>query len=101
MPDSSTESLSSYIITRKQIRSKLTKFKTFLNGTSKNDNITQLKLRMEIIKTVWNEFYKVQNIIEFRDGIPEHVYYWESFVDMYFEVIAQAKKKIINAQCKK
>jgi len=101
MPDSDTESLSSYIKVRGQIKAKLTKFKTFLNDTGKSDNITQLKLRMEKIKAIWDEFDKVQNIIELRDDIPEHLDYRDSFVDMYFEVMAQAEEKIIHAQCKK
>lgn len=91
--------IAKFIIRRGQIKAQLTKFQTFLNdGVS--DKITQLKLRMEKIRTIWDEFDNIQNNIEEKVNDPKHVEYRDEFVDLYFNVMAQAEDQITQARSK-
>lgn len=61
-------------------------------------------IRKHSLSYVWKKFKlfgmnNIPSIIESKDSISEHLEYRDSFVDMHFEVMVKAEKKI-QAQVK-
>lgn len=88
-----TSDLSQLKIRRGQLKSQLTRFQSFLNEIG-SSNKTQLKLRKEKVEKIWDEFDNVQSHIEARDTSEEHINYRNAFVDLYFEIIAEANDRL-------
>ncbi|XP_025192847.1 uncharacterized protein LOC112592900 [Melanaphis sacchari] len=93
--------LAQWKLRRGQIKSQLTKFQAFLSDEN-SKNKTQLRLRKEKIEKLWEEFDNIQNHIEAKDTSEDQVNYRDTFVDMYFDLIAKAEDRLapINDEIK-
>jgi hypothetical protein len=85
--------LAQWISRRGQIKSQLTKFQAFLCD-DKSKNITQLRLRKEKIEKLWEAFDNIQNHIEAKDASEDQMNYRDTFVDMYFDIMAKAEDRL-------
>lgn len=65
--------LKTLIFKRGLIKSKSTRFKTFLSSCTSDETqtIAQLQLRLDKFKETWEEFNKIQDEIEILDSAPE------------------------------
>lgn len=55
--------LAVYTIRRGQLKAQLTKFQTYINNVDVENNIMQIRIRLEKIKELWTEYDIVQNKI--------------------------------------
>ncbi|KAF0758833.1 Uncharacterized protein FWK35_00025187 [Aphis craccivora] len=85
--------LAKWKLRRGQIQSQLTKFQAFLSDEN-SKNKTQLRLRKEKMEKLWEEFDNIQNHIEAKDTSEDQVNYRDTFVDMYFDLIAKAEDRL-------
>lgn len=82
---------------RKKIKTKLTKFKTFVDSFTTPEDVSELKLRLEKIEELWDKFDTVQTSIECIDA-NEEKYRTPNFEDIFYKVVAQARKIIYDSQ---
>jgi len=54
------------------------------------NNTTKLRLRLDRIKKLWTEFDLVQINIELKDTSNDLLAYRDTFVELYFDVVAKA-----------
>ncbi|CAI6376958.1 unnamed protein product [Macrosiphum euphorbiae] len=54
----------------------------------------QIKIRLEKIKELWTEFDVVQNNIEALDTSNEQLDYRDTFVNLYFDIVAKAETMV-------
>lgn len=82
--------LSSLLSRRGLLKGQLTRFNNFVQSTQVGGdiNIIQLKLRMEKIKEVWQDFETVQTSIEDSGVNEETAKYRTDFENLYFESVA-------------
>lgn len=83
-------------ISRGQIKSKLTRFNSFLNSIDKNNLndaiIAQLKLRIINIEGCIEEFDRIQSELEKIDTEELNSTERESFENIYFKLMSDAKQ---------
>lgn len=73
---------------RKQLKTKLTKFVTFLDNYN-SEQLEELKLRLEKIEEVWQSFDTIQTDIELIDEAEET--YRDNFEGVYYEIVSKAR----------
>jgi len=96
MPGDQSDELAVYIMRRGQLKAQLTKFQTYIEDLDVDwgNNIMKLRLRLEKIKELWTEFDLVQNNIEIKDTSNDQLVYRDTFVDLYFDVVAKAESMV-------
>ncbi|CAI6362986.1 unnamed protein product [Macrosiphum euphorbiae] len=96
MPGDQSDELAVYIIRRGQLKAQLTKFQTYIEELDVDcgNNIIKLRLRLEKIKELWTEFDLIQNNIEIKDTGNDQLVYRDTFVDLYFDVVAKAETMV-------
>ena len=77
---------------RTVIKTKLTKFRTWLDNEENHENYHPIKLRYEKIKNIIDDFEVVQTEIELTSGTTTTEF--EQFENEYFEVLARAQEII-------
>ncbi len=88
--DTKTEHIKKLKTRRGQLKSVLTRFKTYFNGP--NLSITTLKLRLGNLETAFREFESVQSALEELDPAQEPER--ETFEDEYYHYASQAVERI-------
>lgn len=79
-------------IKRAQIKSKVTRFRTYLDSIEISRDISQLKQRLAKFEECWTDFELVQNEIELtNDSDLELSQEREIFENTYFELVAKAE----------
>lgn len=94
MQSSQSNELAVYVLRRGQLKAQLTKFQTYINNVDMESNTMQIKIRLEKIKELWTEFDVVQNNIEAIDISNEQLDYRDTFVNLYFDVVAKAETMV-------
>jgi hypothetical protein len=85
-----------FIQKRGQIKSKLTRFKSFIDSFTSRDNLTQLKVRLSKLEEYYSEFEKTQDSIEILDSSETQLNERELFENQYFSLYAQAQDTIVS-----
>lgn len=57
---------------RGQVKSKLTRLKTFFENPISQNNIEELQLRFEKLEKIWSDFEVIQEQIEILDETTDH-----------------------------
>uniref|UniRef100_A0A2S2PTX9 Integrase catalytic domain-containing protein n=1 Tax=Schizaphis graminum TaxID=13262 RepID=A0A2S2PTX9_SCHGA len=94
MQSGQSNELAVYTIRRGQLKAQLTKFQTYINNVVVDKNIMQIRIRLEKIKELWTEFDIVQNKIETLDTSNEQSEHRDTFVDLYFDIVAKAETMV-------
>nr|CAH7755231.1 unnamed protein product [Callosobruchus chinensis] len=79
---------------RKQVKSKLTRFKTYFSSNKGNfnaENVEELRLRLEHIQGCLDEFNEIQNELELLRPSSADDEERDSFEKTYFEIVAEAR----------
>ncbi|XP_051153762.1 uncharacterized protein LOC127277018, partial [Leptopilina boulardi] len=82
---------------RTNCKSKLTKFNTFLEKCSIDENagtVEEIKLRLQKIEEVWSEFEKAQLTLEILAPAPSRDLDRTEFENYYFKYVSKATKMI-------
>lgn len=87
---------------RGQIKSKLTRFKTYLDTTFQvSNNILELAKRLEKVEAqCWSEFDNIQSEIESLDSDEANGQERDSFENLYFELVSVAQEYIDKSTIK-
>lgn len=94
MQSGQSSELAVYTMRRSQLKAQLTKFQTYINNVDVENNIMQIRIRLEKIKELWTEFDIVQNKIEALDTSNEQLDHRDTFVDSYFDIVAKAETMV-------
>ncbi|KAE9522062.1 hypothetical protein AGLY_017548 [Aphis glycines] len=94
MQSGQSSELAVYTMRRGQLKAQLTKFQTYINNVDVENNIMQIRIRLEKIKELWTEFDIVQNKIEALDTSNEQLDHRDTFVDSYFDIVAKAETMV-------
>lgn len=79
---------------RGQSKSKLTRFKTFIDSITEQTSITELKLRLAKLDGIFAEFEDIQTRIETLDSSDEQVGERDAFETLFYKVAAQGEDHI-------
>lgn len=85
---------------RTQIKAKLTRFKTFFDNTSNQQNVKELKLRLRKLEESWKEFEAVQEQIELLDDQTDHALEREDFETQYFGLCSKVETHVAEVEMK-
>jgi len=78
-------------VKRGQVKSKLTRFRNFVDSYENEPNLPQLKVRHERIVKCFDEFDEIQSEIELVQEQSDEENEREVFENSYFEVVAKAE----------
>lgn len=84
-------------VDRKHLRSKFTRFATFINNESNKDNFTEISIRLKKVEFTLEEFETIQNKIDILVEPEEPGKELGEFENIYFATISKARK-LLNAQ---
>ena len=79
---------------RSQIKSKLTRFKMYLNKNDDNPNPIETKVRLDAISNILTEYEDLQGQIETQEDGEIQAEERDAFEDSYFKTVSRAIKLI-------
>uniref|UniRef100_V5I888 Uncharacterized protein n=1 Tax=Anoplophora glabripennis TaxID=217634 RepID=V5I888_ANOGL len=92
------DKLRSLITKRGVLKSHITRFANFIAGFQENNrSITELKVRLEKIEVMWEDFINIQTEIEILDNSGSQLEEHEGFEENYFHVVCKARELVDNS----